>query len=87
MRTDSTSISDEAVKTIGETIETKYSKSYFEPHKFINKKANTQEAHECIRPTKPIYTDIEGTNDEKRFSISTNHGRYRNGKEGWILEK
>lgn len=67
MRTDSTSISEEAIKVIEETISTKYSKTYFEEHKFLNKKANTQEAHECIRPTKPMYNEIEGTNDEKRL--------------------
>jgi len=67
MRTDSTSISEEAVKTIKETIKEKYAESYFEAHTFINKKANTQEAHECIRPTKPNYNEIEGTSDEKRL--------------------
>jgi DNA topoisomerase-1 len=67
MRTDSTSISDEAVKTIKQAIKDKYNESYFEAHKFVNKKANTQEAHECIRPTKPNYSEIEGTSDEKRL--------------------
>jgi DNA topoisomerase-1 len=67
MRTDSTSISDEAVKTIKDVIKDKYKESYFEHHKFVNKKANTQEAHECVRPTKPTYDEIEGTSDEKRL--------------------
>lgn len=67
MRTDSTSISDEAVKVIKDVIKDKYKESYFEHHKFVNKKANTQEAHECVRPTKPIYSEIEGTSDEKRL--------------------
>jgi DNA topoisomerase-1 len=67
MRTDSTSISDEAVKAIKDVIKNKYTESYFEHHKFINKKANTQEAHECVRPTKPNYNEIEGTPDEKRL--------------------
>lgn len=67
MRTDSTSISDEAVKAIKDVIKDKYKESYFEHHKFVNKKANTQEAHECIRPTKPIYNEIDGTSDEKRL--------------------
>jgi DNA topoisomerase-1 len=67
MRTDSTSISDEAVKAIKDVIKDKYKESYFESHKFANKKANTQEAHECVRPTKPGYNEIEGTNDEKRL--------------------
>jgi len=67
MRTDSTSISDEAVKVIKDVIKDKYKESYFEHHKFVNKKANTQEAHECVRPTKPNYNEIEGTGDEKRL--------------------
>lgn len=67
MRTDSTAISDEAVKAIKDVIKDKYKESYFEHHKFVNKKANTQEAHECVRPTKPIYNEIEGTGDEKRL--------------------
>lgn len=67
MRTDSTCISEEAVKVIKQTIKDKYGESYFEAHQFVNKKANTQEAHECIRPTKPAYMDIEGTHDEKRL--------------------
>ena len=67
MRTDSTSISDEAVGVIKDVIKDKYKESYFEHHKFINKKANTQEAHECVRPTKPNYNEIEGTPDEKKL--------------------
>ena len=67
MRTDSTSISEEAVKAIKQTIKDKYTESYFEAHQFVNKKANTQEAHECIRPTKSNYSEIEGTTDEKRL--------------------
>lgn len=70
MRTDSTSISDEAVKSIKDVITSKYKESYFEHHKFVNKKANTQEAHECVRPTKPTYNEIEGTPDEKRLYSS-----------------
>jgi DNA topoisomerase I len=70
MRTDSTSISDEAVKAIKDVIKDKYKETYFEHHKFVNKKANTQEAHECVRPTKPAYDEIEGTSDEKRLYSS-----------------
>lgn len=64
MRTDSISISEEALKSIKETIINKYSLSYHEEHKYINKKANTQEAHECIRPTKIQNDNIEGSSDE-----------------------
>jgi DNA topoisomerase-1 len=67
MRTDSTSISKEAIGPIKEIISEKFGEQYFEVHQFINKKGNTQEAHECIRPTKPNYNEIEGTHDEKRL--------------------
>lgn len=67
MRTDSTCISDEAVKAIKDVIKNQYKESYFEHHKFVNKKANTQEAHECVRPTKPNFNQIEGTNNEKKL--------------------
>ena len=70
MRTDSTSISEEAINTIKQTITDKYGESYFESHQFINKKANTQEAHECIRPTKPSYSEIDGSSDEKRLYVA-----------------
>ena len=63
MRTDSTSISEEAINSIKQAIIDKYNESYFEAHNFTNKKGNTQEAHECIRPTKPNYNEIEGTTD------------------------
>jgi DNA topoisomerase-1 len=67
MRTDSTSISDEAKKLIQDVVEVEYGLEHFERHDFINKKANTQEAHECVRPTKPNYDQIDGTNNEKRL--------------------
>ncbi len=67
MRTDSTSISEEASKLIKDLIEAEYGLENYEKHTFVNKKANTQEAHECVRPTKPQYDQIDGTPDEKRL--------------------
>ncbi len=67
MRTDSTSISDEAKKLIKDVIEAEFGLQHYEKHDFINKKANTQEAHECVRPTKPQYDQIDGTPDEKKL--------------------
>ncbi|WP_084230327.1 type I DNA topoisomerase [Peptoniphilus asaccharolyticus] len=51
MRTDSTRISDEALKAIGVYISDEIGKEYLEFHKNKNKKSNVQDAHECIRPT------------------------------------
>lgn len=69
MRTDSTNISKEAIEAIKNVIKDKYKLSYFEEHQFVNKKGNTQEAHECIRPTKPekMASDLELSSDEKRL--------------------
>lgn len=67
MRTDSTSISEEAIKLIKDVIEAEYGVEHYEAHTFINKKANTQEAHECVRPTKPQYDTIDGSVDEKKL--------------------
>jgi len=67
MRTDSTSISTEASKTIKEKIVQDYGEKYYEYKEYKNKKENTQEAHECVRPTKIQYNDIEGTGDEKKL--------------------
>ena len=67
MRTDSTSISTEASKVIKEKIIQDYSEKYYEYKEYKNKKENTQEAHECIRPTKIQYNEIEGTGDEKKL--------------------
>lgn len=51
-RTDSTTISEEALTNLKEWIKNNYGEEYLPPraHKFDNK-AGSQEAHECIRPT------------------------------------
>jgi len=67
MRTDSTAICDEEMKKIKEEIINKYGLEYYEYKEYKNKKSNTQEAHECVRPTKICYDTIEGTFDEKRL--------------------
>jgi DNA topoisomerase-1 len=67
MRTDSTAICDEEIKKIKEEVISKYGIEYYEHKEYKNKKANTQEAHECVRPTKICYDVIDGTTDEKRL--------------------
>lgn len=67
MRTDSTAIGDEEMKKIKEEIVNKYGLPYYEHREYKNKKANTQEAHECVRPTKIYIDSVEGTPDEKRL--------------------
>ena len=67
MRTDSTAISPEAMGSIKKEVQAKYGEEYYQRKEYVNKKANTQEAHECVRPTKISYAEIEGTPDEKRL--------------------
>ncbi|MEW6617282.1 MAG: type I DNA topoisomerase [Patescibacteria group bacterium] len=64
MRTDSTTISTVALKEIYGEIEKIYGKEYLEPHTYVTKSKNAQEAHEAIRPTH-VSTRIAGTTDEQ----------------------
>ncbi len=58
MRTDSVSLSADAVATMKSVIEEKYGKDYAlsEPRFFKNRSKSAQEAHEAIRPTDPKLT-------------------------------
>ncbi len=52
MRTDSTQLSDEAIRASRKAVEARYGKDYLspKPRRFGGKVANAQEAHEAIRP-------------------------------------
>ena len=67
MRTDSTNISPEASNQIKKYIVDTYSDPYYKFRDFKNKKNNTQEAHECIRPTKITYSEIDDTPDAQKL--------------------
>ena len=51
MRTDSTNLSNEALKNIGNYIRTSFGINYHNEKNYVGKKQNTQEAHEAVRPT------------------------------------
>jgi len=51
MRTDSTVLSTESMKNIGDYVNKSYGDNYFSERKYKTKSANAQEAHEAIRPT------------------------------------
>lgn len=51
MRTDSVSLSKEAMDKINKYVLTTYGKEYSNPTEYKGKSANTQEAHEAVRPT------------------------------------
>lgn len=62
MRTDSVSLSEEAMAAAGETIVTLFGKRYHHRRQYQTKVANAQEAHEAIRPTDFTRRTIEGEN-------------------------
>jgi DNA topoisomerase I len=66
MRTDSTNLSDEALKNIEKTIVANYGKQYHKYRTYSNKKG-AQEAHEAIRPTYMEKMNVSGDRDEQRL--------------------
>ena len=52
MRTDSVSLSNEAIDSIKEVIKNNYGENYSQVRRYSNKNKGAQEAHELIRPTK-----------------------------------
>jgi len=67
MRTDSTTLSQQALGEIAHTIESLYGKSELEIRTYKTKSKNAQEAHEAIRPTHAADTYAGTTDDEKRL--------------------
>ena len=51
MRSDSTSIAEDAMLNIKKQIETKFGEQYYKRTLYKTKSASAQQAHECIRPT------------------------------------
>ena len=70
MRTDSTTLSDEAKKAIHSYIKNKYGEGSVINRVFKNKVANAQEAHECIRPT---HVEITAEQIEASDKITADH--------------
>ena len=67
MRTDSTNISNDAMKMISDYVETTYTSQMFSDNNSANgakKSKNAQEAHEAIRPTK-MKNNLEGASKEQ----------------------
>lgn len=65
MRTDSVTISKEALPAIYEEIEKTYGKEYLKPRLYKTKSKSAQEAHEAIRPTN-IKQKSDGATDEQK---------------------
>ncbi|MBP6185344.1 MAG: type I DNA topoisomerase [Saprospiraceae bacterium] len=67
MRTDSVNLSDTALAAMAQEIEKSYGKEYVHIRKYKSKAANTQEAHEAIRPTYMENRTMTGDRDQERL--------------------
>ncbi len=67
MRTDSTNLSDEALKNCEKYVKSKFGSKYYCKRKYNSKSKNAQEAHEAIRPTKLDKDSIVGSAEEKKL--------------------
>jgi DNA topoisomerase-1 len=67
MRTDSISLSDQAVGDICSRIETEYGSEYVQARKYKSKDKNAQEAHEAIRPTDINVSQAGSDGDQQRL--------------------
>jgi DNA topoisomerase I len=67
MRTDSTTMSKQALGQIFSHIEGEYGKKYLSPRTFKTKSKNAQEAHEAVRPTNCLKPSLGNSPDQKRL--------------------
>lgn len=67
MRTDSTNLSDSAIRSAKQVISKLYGANYSQERKYKTKSKGAQEAHEAIRPTYIENQGIEGTAQEKKL--------------------
>ncbi len=73
MRTDSTTLSKQAVAQIASLIEKDFGKDYLQFHTFSSKSKNAQEAHEAIRPTHfDVRTAGRNADEEKLYTLIWN---------------
>ncbi|MEM9547032.1 MAG: type I DNA topoisomerase [Bacteroidota bacterium] len=67
MRTDSTSLSNQALGMIGENIKKEFGERYHQVRQFKSKSENAQEAHEAIRPTYIEAKEVASDRDQQRL--------------------
>ena len=67
MRTDSTTLSAQAIASAGAYIESQYGKNYHQTRQFKTKNASAQEAHEAIRPTNFSQTSVGADEQQKKL--------------------
>src|SRR5882762_4455605 len=69
MRTDSVSLSDTAMDSLKNEINSKYGKKYYQKRAFKNKNENAQEAHEAIRPTYMENDSVEDADCRRLYEL------------------
>jgi DNA topoisomerase I len=67
MRTDSTTLSGQAMKEINTYIISNFGKEFAKPQKFVTKSKNAQEAHEAIRPAHVSTVEAGSSAPEKKL--------------------
>lgn len=67
MRTDSTSLSEDALQAASAQIRSEYGDRYAQRRQFKTKSESAQEAHEAIRPTDFRAQQVSGDRDEQRL--------------------
>jgi len=67
MRTDSTSLSNQALGLIGDNIKKEFGEKYHQVRQFKSKSENAQEAHEAIRPTYIENKEVTSDRDQQRL--------------------
>lgn len=67
MRTDSNNLSEQALESIRQEIETRYGNKYHKRRQYSTKNESAQEAHEAIRPTYANNTAVSEDRDEQRL--------------------
>jgi DNA topoisomerase-1 len=65
MRTDSTNMSEVALKQIMALLNKEYGKEYVQRHVYKTKSKSAQEAHEAVRPSNFAHTTAGNTHDQK----------------------
>ena len=64
MRTDSTRLSDDAMKALQKVIKDNYGVHYYKMCQYDNTKKNVQDAHEAIRPSDFSVTEVDSNPDD-----------------------
>lgn len=67
MRTDSVTLSEDAVQSANHYIQSNFGEEYAKPRRYTTKSKSAQEAHEAIRPTVLTQSKIDGERNHQRL--------------------